>query len=248
MQRYYALITEVDTTLQRIIDLLKVRNLYNNTVIIFTTDNGFLHGEHGLSGKWYPYQESIRVPLIISDPRMTPTQRNTKNTQFIFNIDLAPTILSIANVSIPSSPLLPLAQQMQGLDITQLYLHPSLSRIRNNINSATTTTTTTTNNTIRMKNATTTNNQTTNNMTLPTAVSWRASELYYEHPTIQSRTYLTSSTAYITLNYSYMIYPEWNHTEVLYDLINDPYEQTNVISNPKYSTVLQHVRQRHAYW
>ena len=39
-------------------------------MIIFTTDNGYLHGEHGLAGKWYPYQESIRLPLIINDPRM----------------------------------------------------------------------------------------------------------------------------------------------------------------------------------
>ena len=226
MQRYYALITEVDTTLQSIIDLLKARQLYYNTVILFTTDNGYMHGEHGLSGKWYPYQESIRVPLIVADPRMTPSQRNTKNHHFVMNIDLAPTILSIGNVTLPNrnsssnnnnsssnSNSLPTPQQMQGMDMTQLYLPQK-------------------------------NTATTNNSTIP----WRDNELYYEHPTIQNRNFLTASTALISLQYSYMVYPEWNDYEVLHDLIRDPLEQINVINYTNYSTIVQYYRQRHALW
>ena len=232
MQRYYALITEVDRALDRIIQLLKARGLYQDTVILFTTDNGYLHGEHGLSGKWYPYQESIRTPLIISDPRLTTSQRNTTRHEFIFNIDLAPTILSIGNVTFTTTTtnsnnqsLLPQQQQlqMQGMDITRLYLSNG---------------TTTTSN----------NNNTANNGSNSTTTQWRENEVYYEHPTIQSRTYLTSSTALITLNYSYMIYPEWNNYEVLYDLIRDPFEQTNVVNETNYRAIVQWYRQRHAIW
>ena len=41
-----------------------------NTLVIFTTDNGYFHAEHEFADKWYPYEESIRVPLIVRDPRM----------------------------------------------------------------------------------------------------------------------------------------------------------------------------------
>jgi hypothetical protein len=57
---------------------------------------------------------------------------------------------------------------------------------------------------------------------------------------------LTSSTALITLQYSYMIYPEWDNYEVLYDLLRDPLEQTNVANDTNYRFVLQYYRQRHA--
>lgn len=69
MMSYYACITDVDRASQGIWEELERQDLLKNTLVIFTTDNGFFHGEHGLAGKWYPYQESIRVPLIIWDPR-----------------------------------------------------------------------------------------------------------------------------------------------------------------------------------
>jgi len=70
LKRIYALITQVDQACKSIVDEVKKQGLYDNTMIIFTTDNGMFHGSHGLAGKWYPYQESIRVPLTIHDPRM----------------------------------------------------------------------------------------------------------------------------------------------------------------------------------
>ena len=62
----------------------------------------------------YPYEESIRVPLVIMDPRMPETVRNTRNDEFTLNIDLAPTLLSAAGIPVPSV--------MQGRDIAALYL------------------------------------------------------------------------------------------------------------------------------
>ena len=117
MKNYYRLITEVDAAIEKIVDELNVQGVLNETMIIFTCDNGFFHGEHGLAGKWYPYQESIRVPLIIHDPRMPEAKRNTLDDSYTLNIDLAPTILGAAGLSPPP--------RMQGRDISDLYLSPS---------------------------------------------------------------------------------------------------------------------------
>jgi arylsulfatase A-like enzyme len=110
----YRMATEVDFAVGQIIELLKEQGVYNETLMIFTTDNGNMHGEHGLAEKWYPYEESIRVPLVIVDPRMHQSQHGTRNDEFTLNIDLAPTILGAAKIS-PSS-------FMQGRDIARLYL------------------------------------------------------------------------------------------------------------------------------
>jgi membrane-anchored protein YejM (alkaline phosphatase superfamily) len=62
--------------IEKIVDKLKEQGEYENTMIIFTTDNGFFHGEHGSAAKWYPYQESISVPLTIRDPCMPQNKHN----------------------------------------------------------------------------------------------------------------------------------------------------------------------------
>ena len=114
MKNYYRLATEVDATCGRIIAELKKEGVYDNTLVIFTTDNGYYHGEHGLADKWYPHQESIRVPLIIDDPRMPAKVRGTTDDNFTLNVDLAPTILAAAGIAEP--------KRMQGHDIAPLYL------------------------------------------------------------------------------------------------------------------------------
>jgi arylsulfatase A-like enzyme len=114
MKNYYRLATEVDTTCGRVIAELKQQGVLDNTLVIFTTDNGYYHAEHGLADKWYPHQESIRVPLIIKDPRMKADQQGLNNDQFTLNVDLAPTILHAAGIEAPDT--------MQGRDIGDLYL------------------------------------------------------------------------------------------------------------------------------
>ncbi len=114
MKNYYRLATEVDAACGKVIAELKRQGIYDNTLVIFTTDNGYYHGEHGLADKWYPHQESIRVPLIIRDPRMPAAKRGTTNDAFTLNIDLAPTILASTGIPAPAT--------MQGRDIAPLYL------------------------------------------------------------------------------------------------------------------------------
>ncbi len=114
MKNYYRLATEVDSTCGRVIEELREQGVLDNTLVIFTTDNGYYHAEHGLGDKWYPHQESIRVPLIVLDPRMKPDDAGLVNDEFTLSVDLAPTILLAAGIQPPET--------MQGRDISPLYL------------------------------------------------------------------------------------------------------------------------------
>jgi arylsulfatase len=114
MKNYYRLATEVDTTCGRVIDELRKQGVLDNTLVVFVGDNGYFQAEHGLADKWYPHQESIRVPLIVRDPRMSAEKRGGTNDDFTLNVDLAPTILAASGIKAPDT--------MQGRDIAPLYL------------------------------------------------------------------------------------------------------------------------------
>ena len=114
MKNYYRLATEVDTACGRVLAELERQGLRENTLVIFTTDNGYFHAEHGLADKWYPHEESLRVPLIVRDPRMAQAKRGGTNVDFTLNVDLAPTILAAAGIKAPAT--------MQGRDFAPLYL------------------------------------------------------------------------------------------------------------------------------
>jgi arylsulfatase len=114
MINYFRLITEVDQVVGRIVQQLKEQDVYDNTLILFIGDNGYFHAERGLADKWYPYEESIRVPLIVHDPRLPRSQRGLQRDQVVLNIDLAPTIVAAAGLAVP--------EVMQGEDLAPLYL------------------------------------------------------------------------------------------------------------------------------
>ena len=114
MKNYYRLCTEVDAACGRVLAELQKQGALNNTLVIFTGDNGYYHAEHGLADKWYPHQESIRVPLIIWDPRTATAKRGQTNDNFALNVDFAPTILAAAGIKAPAG--------MQGRDLSPLYL------------------------------------------------------------------------------------------------------------------------------
>lgn len=111
IKKYYRLIHGIDVTVGRILAELRASGQDKNTVIVFTSDNGFYLGEYGFAGKWYGSEPSIRVPMFIFDPRPSAPKPGIIEEQ-VLNIDIAPTLLSIAGVEIP--------EQMQGKDITQL--------------------------------------------------------------------------------------------------------------------------------
>jgi arylsulfatase len=117
MKNYYRLATEVDSACGSVLAELKKQGVLENTLVIFTGDNGYFHGEHGLADKWYPHEESIRVPLIVSDPRMNAKRKGGKPGEFVLNVDLAPTILAAAGMKAPAT--------MQGRDFSDLYLTDS---------------------------------------------------------------------------------------------------------------------------
>jgi len=117
IKSYYRLITQVDDSTRDIIAALRRANLDQNTVVILIGDNGYFFGEHGMADKWFPYEEALRVPLIIRDPRLDPQQQGRTRDQMVLNIDIAPTLLALANVPIP--------QMMQGQDLSPLLRAPA---------------------------------------------------------------------------------------------------------------------------
>ena len=102
VKRYYRLISGVDAQIGRMLEALDRSGAIHDTIIIFTSDNGFYLGERGLAGKWLMHEESIRTPLIIRDPRF-PSRRAARRREMTLNIDLMPTILEMTGLPIPES-------------------------------------------------------------------------------------------------------------------------------------------------
>ncbi len=103
LRGYYRLIYGVDVQIGRIRKLLKETGREKNTIIMLMGDNGFYLAEHGMAGKWYIHEESIRIPFIIYDPRVPKEQKGLTNNRMVLNIDVAPTILDYAGISIPET-------------------------------------------------------------------------------------------------------------------------------------------------
>jgi len=110
MTDYYRLCSEVDAACGAILAELQRLDLAGDTLVVFTGDNGYFHGEKGLADKWYPYEEAIRVPLIVRDPRAPETRQGRTSAALALNVDLAPTLLAAAGVDAPTT--------MQGRDLT----------------------------------------------------------------------------------------------------------------------------------
>lgn len=98
---YYRLVSGVDREAGRIMAALRAQGLDKNTVILFASDQGFFLGEYGLAGKWLQYDESIRMPLIVADPRVADADRAAVREEMAMNIDLCPTILDLAGLTPP---------------------------------------------------------------------------------------------------------------------------------------------------
>jgi arylsulfatase A-like enzyme len=115
MARFYRYVARADIAVGRIVRALQELGLDDDTVILFMSDNGILQGEHGLRGKWNMYEESIRVPLIIRDPRL-PEGARGRRRQMALNIDVAPTVLGLAGLPVPAA--------MQGVDLGPILRDP----------------------------------------------------------------------------------------------------------------------------
>jgi len=101
MRAYYRMISGYDNVMQRVITALKKTGLDKNTIIIFSSDNGYYMGNRGFAGKWSHYDESLRIPLVVYDPR-TPLKAVKKTMDKVaLNIDIPSTILDLAGISQP---------------------------------------------------------------------------------------------------------------------------------------------------
>ena len=99
---YYGLMSEVDAALGRVFAFLKQSGLWNDTLIVFTSDHGEQMGDHWLIGKCGYFDASYRIPLIVRDPRRSADSgRGTIIRRFTENVDIMPTMLEAIGADIP---------------------------------------------------------------------------------------------------------------------------------------------------
>ena len=124
MHDYMRVIHSVDRNVGRVIDYLREKGLLDNTLIVYTSDQGFYMGEHGWFDKRFMYEESFRTPLLI----YMPGGKHGVNRDMVQNIDYAPTFLDLAGVKVPADiqgrSLLPLLKGKTPRDWRHsLYYH-----------------------------------------------------------------------------------------------------------------------------
>jgi arylsulfatase A-like enzyme len=100
LAEYYAMITHLDAHLGRILDALEQKGCLDNTIIIFSSDNGLALGSHGLFGKQNCYDHSVRVPLIFSGPEIP---KNAQSEAYVYLFDIFPTICDLIGIEITKS-------------------------------------------------------------------------------------------------------------------------------------------------
>lgn len=101
LRYYYSTLSAVDDSLGRILAYLKKNKLDRDTMVVFTSDNGYMIGEHGLIDKRNAYQASVRVPLLVWQPGTVPA--GATNEGRLRNLDFAPTFLDLAGMTRPAN-------------------------------------------------------------------------------------------------------------------------------------------------
>jgi len=96
-------VTGIDRVVGQILEQLKRLGQADNTIIVYSSDNGILHGEHGYGGKMLLYDPSIRVPLIIHDPRLPAERRGRRVKELVVSQDVAPTLLDLCGIAAPAT-------------------------------------------------------------------------------------------------------------------------------------------------
>jgi len=101
MQDYLATVESVDDSVGRVLVFLDRSQLARNTIVIYTSDQGFFLGDHGLFDKRFMYEESIRMPFLVRWP--ATIKPGTKIDAMALNIDFAPTFLDVAGLPVPAA-------------------------------------------------------------------------------------------------------------------------------------------------
>lgn len=119
MRKYHQQVYAIDVALGMIRKEVEDQGIADNTVIIFTSDNGFICGSHGYGSKVLPMEESSRVPLMIYDPRSNNSGKGLRCDRLTGNIDFAPTILELAGIPVPKN--------IDGISLLGLLKEPTKS-------------------------------------------------------------------------------------------------------------------------
>ena len=180
----------VDDSLGRILAALERKGALDDTVVVFTSDHGYLYGEHGLNEeRRLAYEETIRIPLLVRYPRLAAA--GSTPGQMALSIDLTPTLLEIAGLQ-------------AGAGVQGRSLVPVLRQ---------------------------------------DAREWRSSFLIGPYTdTVFPRIRNMGYTAARTSRYKYIQYRELRGMDELYDLQDDPYEETNIIDRPEARETLQRMQ------
>jgi arylsulfatase A-like enzyme len=110
MQDYLSTVQSVDDSVGRVLDYLDTSGLSKNTIVIYTSDQGFFLGDHGLFDKRFMYEESIRMPFLVRWP--AGVKPGTRSDAMALNVDFAPTFLEAAGLPVPA--------EMQGRSLLPL--------------------------------------------------------------------------------------------------------------------------------
>lgn len=108
----YAMVENLDDNVGRIIAKLRELGIYENTHIIFFSDHGDMHGSHGQRLKILPWEESVRVPFIISGMKPAYELRQGRSSALVNHVDIAPTTLGLCGIDVPET--------MRGVDYSPL--------------------------------------------------------------------------------------------------------------------------------
>lgn len=100
LRKYIQTVHSIDENVGRLLDYLDENDLTENTIVIYTSDQGFFLGEHGWYDKRFIYEESLRMPLLVRYPRETAA--GSVNTDMVSNVDFAPSFLHGAGLPVPS--------------------------------------------------------------------------------------------------------------------------------------------------
>ncbi|MFI3249082.1 MAG: sulfatase [Rikenellaceae bacterium] len=214
LKRYLRCVKGVDDNLARLFDYLKKEGLWENTIIVYTGDQGMTLGEHDFQDKRWMYEESYRMPFIVRDPRSH--YRGEKTDVMINNIDFAPTLIDMVGGEIP--------EQMDGRSFApvfdggrpdnerhELYYRYWMHMIHHDI---------------------------------PAHIGIRTKDyklilFYGRHFTLEREGEKSMSW----LKVSNLVTPTPVSFE-LYDMKNDPFESTNLAEDPAYADVMKDMKKR----
>lgn len=123
MEDYLRCIRSVDDNVGRVLKYLDNNGLAENTIVIYTSDQGAYLGEHGLYDKRFMYKESFRTPMMVRYPGQIKQKQTVDN--YVLNLDIAPTLLDFAGVPVP--------EDMQGLSMKKLFAGEEVPNWRDQI-------------------------------------------------------------------------------------------------------------------